>query len=176
MKGTNTIKLSDKIKRFCEEYVIDFNGAQAAIRAGYSRKAAKEQASLLLTKANVQTYLSELKAQSAEKHGITKDMLINELSKIAFFDIRRIFTVDGGLKNVHDFGDDEAHAVAGIESYDVKEPESGMILGTTQKVKILNKIQSIERLSKMLGFDAPEMSQVETTINWKEEKTYEAQP
>lgn len=53
-------ELTAKQKRFCEEYSIDFNGKQAAIRAGYSLKTANEQASRLLTNVNVKKYLSEV--------------------------------------------------------------------------------------------------------------------
>lgn len=147
--------LTDKQKRFCEEYLIDLNATQAAVRAGYSKKTANEQGARLLANVSVQNYLTAKKQKLAEKSEITKERLIEELTKLALFDIRNIFTVDGGLKNVKDFGDAEAAAIAGIESFDVKEPDSGMVLGTTQKVKILNKINAIERISKMLGFDAP---------------------
>ncbi len=56
-----TEKLTSKQQRFCEEYVKDCNGTQAAIRAGYSPKTSKEQASRLLTYANVLNYIKELR-------------------------------------------------------------------------------------------------------------------
>lgn len=146
--------LTPKQKRFCEEYTVDFNGTQAAIRAGYSKKTANVISAENLAKPNIQNYIAELTKKQEEKTEITKDRLIQELAKLAFFDIRKIYTVDGGLKNIHDFGDDEAAAVAGIESFDEKEPDSGMVLGTTQKVKFLNRINAIERISKMLGYES----------------------
>ncbi len=65
-KSKTVTKLTAKQKRFCEEYVIDNNATQAAIRAGYSENTAKEQASQNLTKLNIQNYISELKNQIAE--------------------------------------------------------------------------------------------------------------
>lgn len=59
--------ITDKQKRFCHEYIKDFNGKQAAIRAKYSEKTATMQASRLLTNANVIEYLSKLKAEVKEK-------------------------------------------------------------------------------------------------------------
>lgn len=147
--------LTEKQKRFCENYVVDFNATQAAIRVGYSKKTANEQAARLLAKVSVKNYVSELKGQLSETVQVTKEQLVSELKKVAFFDIRNIYNIDGALKNVKDFGDDEAAAIAGVDTYDTVEPGSGMILGKTQKVKLQNKIQAIERICKMLGYDAP---------------------
>lgn len=161
-KGAANI-LTAKQRNFCKQYVIDFNGTQAAVRAGYSKKTAKEQATRLLTNVYAREYISELTSKQDERTQITKDQLVAELAKIAFFDIRKIYTVDGGLKNVNEFGDDEAGAIAGIDTHDTIEPDSGMILGTTKRVKLLNKISAIERISKMLGYDAPEKQILEQT-------------
>lgn len=98
-------------------------------------------------------------AQTTE--GVVKELglelknVLAEYKKIAFFDIREIFTVDGGLKNIKDLDENAAGALAGVESYDVKEPESGMILGTTQKVKVVNKVSALDSICKILGYAAP---------------------
>lgn len=60
-------KLNDKQRRFCQEYIIDYNGTQAAIRAGYSKNTAAMQASRLLINDKVSEYLNELKAEIKEK-------------------------------------------------------------------------------------------------------------
>lgn len=60
--------MTAKQKRFCDEYLIDTNGAQAAIRAGYSPKAAKEQAARLLTNANIKSYIEERMAAIQDKN------------------------------------------------------------------------------------------------------------
>lgn len=60
-------KLSDKQKQFCLEYIKDYNGKQAAIRASYSKKSAAEQATRLLTKDHVIEYLNELKEEIKEE-------------------------------------------------------------------------------------------------------------
>lgn len=170
-KSQNILGLTDKQERFCAEYVKDFNATQAAIRAGYSQKTGGQIGEQNLKKLEIQKRITELTQQLQQKDLVTKEELINELKNIAFFDIRKIFTVDGGLKNVKDFGDAEAAALAGLESFDVKEPESGMVLGTTQKVKILNKIHAIERICKMLGFDAPEKKELSGNVGFTFEET-----
>ena len=57
------MKLTDKQKRFCEEYIVDCNATQAAIRAGYSKKTAKSIGQENLTKPDLQNYIAELMNQ-----------------------------------------------------------------------------------------------------------------
>lgn len=74
--------LNEKQKAFCEEYIKDFNGTQAAIRAGYSSHTANEQASQLLAKLNVQEYLEELKAERAKRVRLDHDYVLNTLIEV----------------------------------------------------------------------------------------------
>ena len=75
-------ELEEKQKMFCKEYLVDFNGTQAAIRAGYSKKTANEQASRLLTKVNVQTYLKKLIEKRNERTNITQDDVVADIIKV----------------------------------------------------------------------------------------------
>ena len=79
-------KLTDKQKKFCEEYLIDLNGTQAAIRAGYSEKTANEQSGRLLVNVSIQKYISELMKMQSQRTGITADKVLKELEKVAFTD------------------------------------------------------------------------------------------
>lgn len=76
-------ELTDKQRRFCEEYIIDFNGTQAAIRAGYSKNTANEQASRMLANVNIQGYLKALKEQVSKRTGITVDWVVGRLKEIS---------------------------------------------------------------------------------------------
>ena len=51
--------MTEKQKRFCDEYLIDCNATQAAIRAGYSPKTANEQGNRLLANVSIKTYIDE---------------------------------------------------------------------------------------------------------------------
>ncbi len=82
-------KLNAKQERFCEEYAVDSNGAQACIRAGYSPKAAKEQASRLLTKANVRDRIAELQAQHRARLDVTVESLTAELEEARALAIKK---------------------------------------------------------------------------------------
>lgn len=77
-------KMTAKQQRFCDEYLIDLNATQAAIRAGYSDKRASEQAYQLLQKTTVQNYIAERKQDRVERTEITQDMVLRELALIAF--------------------------------------------------------------------------------------------
>ena len=72
-------RLTGKQARFCREYIIDCNATQAAIRAGYSKKAAKEQGSRLLANVSIKGRIAELQAPILEKHGIDADYVIENL-------------------------------------------------------------------------------------------------
>jgi len=74
--------LNPKQAAFCKEYVIDLNGSQAAIRAGYKAKASKEQASVMLTKANIQQEVQRLQAIKSERNDISADTVIQDIKDI----------------------------------------------------------------------------------------------
>jgi phage terminase small subunit len=76
-------KLTDKQRRFCEEYVIDLNGTQAAIRAGYSEKTANEQASRLLANVNASDYVKELQARLSDKLQISSEWVLKRFKEIS---------------------------------------------------------------------------------------------
>lgn len=81
------MKLTEKQKRFCEEYLIDLNATQAAIRAGYSSKNASRIAVELLNKTQVSDFLEKTRKEQSERTGITADAVLKELEKIAFIDV-----------------------------------------------------------------------------------------
>lgn len=68
-----------KQERFCTEYVIDYNGTQAAVRAGYSEKSAYSQASRMLKNAEVLARVRELQHEQVERLAISADYVILKL-------------------------------------------------------------------------------------------------
>lgn len=75
--------LTPKQIRFCEEFLVDLNGTQAAIRAGYSKKTANEQASQLLAKVSIQEYLGKLRDELSQRTAITVDFVVQSLKQVA---------------------------------------------------------------------------------------------
>lgn len=70
---------NSKHEIFCKEYIVDLNGNQAAIRAGYSEKTARIQASKLLTNPNISARIEELKVARIEKVEVEAEWVIKEL-------------------------------------------------------------------------------------------------
>lgn len=79
--------LTPKQELFCHQYMIDLNGTQAAIRAGYSAKTAAVQAHDLLRKPNIVARLAELKAEQFQRLHMSADEVLAEAAKIARFNL-----------------------------------------------------------------------------------------
>lgn len=134
--------LSPKHARFVAEYLKDFNGRQAAIRSGYSRKGAEVLASRLLRKANVAAALESAKAKAVQKAELTAARVLEEIRRLAFSDIRDIFDAKGRLRPVHEWPEEVASAIAAVEV------QNGRWL---TKVKRWDKPRALELLAKHFG-------------------------
>ena len=75
--------LSKKKKEFCEQYIVDFNGTQACIRAGYSANTAYAKANALLKEQEVKDYLNQLLRERRSSLGITTAEIVQGLKQIA---------------------------------------------------------------------------------------------
>ena len=142
-------KLTPKQEKFCQEYIVDLNGKQAAIRAGYSKKTAEVQASKMLSNPKVQEYVSFLKGKREERTEITGDRVVEELAKIAFMDAEQFFKDDGDVKLLSELDDDAKSAVS---SYSYKRVNLGD--GEYVDVPIIkmhDKLKALELLGKHIG-------------------------
>ena len=75
--------LTPKQARFAQEYLVDLNGTQAAIRAGYSQRTANEQAARLLTKASVQEAIQKGQQERQKRTLVTVDYVVTSLREVA---------------------------------------------------------------------------------------------
>jgi len=78
---------SDREKQFIIEYLADLNATQAAIRAGYSARTAKQQAQRLIKKDSVQAAIQKEMNKRAERTEITADKVLEEYAKLGFSDV-----------------------------------------------------------------------------------------
>ena len=86
--------LTDKRQRFVEEYLLDFNAKQAAIRAGYSEKSALMQGSRLLTFEAVKVELTRRRSEIARKLKMTPEGVASELARLAFVNVKDFLKFD----------------------------------------------------------------------------------
>lgn len=147
--------LTDKQRRFVSEYLVDANGTQAAIRAGYSEKTAEVQASRLLRNIKVRAAVDAGQARVAQKLEITQERILQEYARIGFSDIRKTLTPTGHLMNPQDWDDDTAAAIAGIEvvtsSRGKKDDDGRSEIEYTHKIKTWDKPKALDAMAKHLG-------------------------
>lgn len=79
-------KLTERQEQFCNEYLIDLNATQAAIRAGYKEKTAYSAGQRLLKHVEIQKRIQQLKNERSERTEISQDRVLKELAAIAFAD------------------------------------------------------------------------------------------
>lgn len=145
----NTKTLNDKQSRFVDEYLLDLNATQAAIRAGYSQKTAGSQGFDLLKKPEIAAEIEKRRQIIAEKAGLSTERVLQEAMRLAFFDIRKLVDKDGNPLPLNKLDDDTAAAIQGLDVATVGNAEIGV--GQVLKYKIADKNSAIERLFKHLG-------------------------
>ena len=129
-------KMTDRQKKFCDEYLIDLNATQAAIRAGYSEKTAYSISNELLKKPQI------------KRTEITADRVLLELARIAFVDGSAFATITacGKVKftPTDELTNDQRAVIAGVKNGK---------FGT--EIKTNDKVRALELLGKHLGlFDS----------------------
>jgi phage terminase small subunit len=137
--------VTPKQERFVQEYLIDLNATQAAIRAGYSKKTANVigRQNLIKLSDPIEKAISE----RAERSQITSDRVLQELARIAFVDLRKVFRwgPDGvTLLPSDELTEDEAAIVAEVS-------ETTTESGGSIKGKRFDKLKALELLGKHLG-------------------------
>lgn len=139
-------KLTDKQQRFVDEYLIDLNATQAAIRAGYSAKTADQQGSRMLANVKIKQAVAEKQAQRSKRTGVNQDRVVLELAKVAFAKMTDIVDSNGRIKE-----DASPDDLACIESIKYKESDNEYGGSVEREVKIASKLKALELLGKHLG-------------------------
>lgn len=140
--------LTPKQRRFVEEYRVDLNGRQAAIRAGYKPNAAQEQASVLLATPKIAKVVAGVTQKQLDKVGLTAQKTLDAIRKPIDADVRKLFDEKGNLRPIVDLGDDEAALIGGFEVI-VKNAQAGD--GHTDivhKVKLVDRGRYVEMAAK----------------------------
>lgn len=150
-----TPKLTAQQLMFCREYITtkDLDGTTAALRAGYSKKTARFQASRLLTKVNVRLEIKRLMDERAKRVEISGDRVLERLYKLGFFDVRKFFDEKGNSREIPDLDDDTAPAVIGFDFVTLYEGtgDEKHAFGQLRKIRLANPKDSLELLGRHLG-------------------------
>lgn len=142
--------LSTKQAQFVREYLIDLNATQAAIRAGYSVNTATAQSSRLLANVNVASAVETAMAARAERTHITQDRVLQELARIAFFDIRKLYNADGTMKRPDQLDDEAAAVLSGLDVVEMTGGDESLPL-STKKAKVFDKTSALTLAMRHLG-------------------------
>lgn len=134
-------KLTPKQQRFVDEYLIDLNATQAAIRAGYSVKTAQVISAENLLKPIIQSAIQEALQKQQARTEITADWVLKETHRLASFDPRKLFDENGALRPIHTLDDETAACIGGVEI-----DRFGSV-----KVKVWDKNSALEKLHKHFG-------------------------
>lgn len=140
-------KLTEKQQRFVDEYLIDLNATQAAIRAGYSVKTANKQGWQLLEKSRIVEAISEKMAERSKRTGVNQDRVVLELAKIAFVNAADVIDSDDATIKAGATADD----TAAIQSVKVKVIPTKEGEGVEREIRLNDKLKALELLGKHLG-------------------------
>ncbi|MBV9825867.1 MAG: terminase small subunit, partial [Alphaproteobacteria bacterium] len=139
--------LTGKQARFVEEYLIDLNATQAAIRAGYSERTAYSIGQENLKKPEIASAIAEAQKARATKSGVTADMIVEEYRRLGFSEMRRLMR--WGPNGVEllpsaELAEDDAAAVAEVSQTVTKD-------GGTIRLKVHDKARALDSLPRHLG-------------------------
>ena len=137
-------KLTNKQKMFIQEYLVDLNASAAARRAGYSARTSNRAASENLRRPHVQAALQEALKEREKRLEVTQDMVVKQLAKVAFHDLKDVVTWENGRITIRN-----SDEVDGTVLQEISETLSEY--GTSKKVKLNDRMKALELLGKHLG-------------------------
>ena len=157
--------LTKKQKVFCDEYLIDLNATQAAIRAGYSVESAGSIGSENLEKPEIRARIDEALAERSKRTGINADRVLREIARIAFVNAADVINFDSATISESASEDD----TAAIASVKVKTIPTADGEGVEREIRLADKLKALELCGKHLGMfkDNPEANiPVTVVINY----------
>ena len=136
--------MTKKQKRFIEEYLIDLNATQAAIRAGYSPDTAYSIGNENMKKPEIKAKIDKAMAERSKRTGVNADRVVRELAKIAFVNADDVIDTETATLKPDAARED----TAAIQSVKVKTfGEDGL----EREIKMADKLKALELLGKHLG-------------------------
>ncbi|MDV7145634.1 terminase small subunit [Tropicimonas sp. TH_r6] len=149
--------LNQRQKAFVNGYLVSGNATKAAVEAGYSAKTARSQGQRLLTNVDISRAIAKRQEKAAEQADITRERALEELAKIGFLDIRKLFSPTGQLVPLHDLEDDPAGAIASVEVVTKTLPTARgepPEVEYVHRIKLSDKRAALVDIAKMQGWFA----------------------
>ena len=138
-----------KHEKFAQEYCVDFNATQAAIRAGYSKKTAYSQGSRLLKKVEVQKRVGELAGKAGYDREVDAARIKQELGYLSTSDLTEAFDANGNPLPIHQIPERLRRCISGFELVEERD-ENGEPTGhMVKKFKFYDKNASLNTLAKV---------------------------
>ncbi len=145
--------LNERQKQFCNEFLIDFNGTQAAIRAGYSKNTARSIANENLTKPDIQNYLKELIQKRNERTKITQDEVITDIIEVKNRCMQKAPVLFMGKQVQDENGNNlwKFDSQGANKALDMLAKHTGVYeIDNKQKNSVLNLLDAAEKIKKAL--------------------------
>ena len=133
--------LNPKQAQFVQEYLIDLNATQAAIRAGYKPSCAGKTGNELLKNPHVAAEIADAKDARAVRVGITADKIMRETARVAFSDPASVLNEIGQIKGLRDLTPAQRAAVKSVK----------VLADGTLEVQFWDKMNALEKLMKHHG-------------------------
>ena len=141
--------LAPKQWRFVEEYLLDLNASQAALRAGYSARGVRVQATRLLANASVQAAIAQAQAARARRVHLSQDTVLREIALLATSTLEHYTIDDAGQVHVREGSPEGAvRAIASLKKT-IRHTETGVTYET--EIKLWNKPASLRMAGEHLG-------------------------
>lgn len=140
-------RLTAKQQRFVEEYLIDLNATQAAIRAGYSPDSARQIGTENLSKPAIRARIDKALAERSKRTGINADRVLIELARIGLVNPGKLINFDEATVK-EDATEDDLAAVQSVKVKIIPTEEGNII---EREVRLYDKNRALELLGKHLG-------------------------
>lgn len=151
--------MNERQEKFAEEYLVDLNATQAAIRAGYSENGAGQKGHELLKNSEISAFIQERRLELRSIIHVTQEMIVTELALLGFSNMLNYMGVGEDGLPFPDFSGltkDQAAALSSVTT-EVYYEQQGETTVPVKRIrfKLADKKSALVELNKILGFDPP---------------------
>lgn len=150
--------LKPKQKQFVDQFLVDLNATQAAIRAGYSEATAEQGGAQLYRNIKIRAAIDEAMRERRERIGISADFVLQRLYDITRMKASDILDDDGNIRPISEWPEVWDESLSGMELQEVKEKGNDdreeYIETFLKKIKTPDKLRAIELMGKHIDINA----------------------